>query len=239
MPRGIGFLFLSVASSIAAFACGSSVDLPPPHTNPTVTVTGHVLDAKTKAPLPHVPIAIEIGGHYVTNPDTSKGNPSYQRGTVTDDAGAYAILLPSGSLGFHSFLDKYRYGTDGLSATTDAAFDLTMELRDTELPPTLTNARVEPAQVSPGGSFAIKVTAAAATPTDPLSEEVIVVEATTTMSAALDPPSAGVQGKGFPDGEWSRTLTAPTYAGTYTYYLSATTEGCIVSDLALLKLDVR
>ena len=221
-------------------ACGSSVDYPPPHGGPAnVTVSGHVVDGKTKAPLPHVPIAIEIGGHYVTNPDPSKANPSYQRGAVTDDAGAYSVVLPSGSLGFHSFLNKYRYGTEGLTAAANVTFDITMEQRDTELPPTLTNARFEPAQVAAGATFALKVTATAATPTDPLSEEIVVVEATTSMSAALDPPSAGVQGKGFPDGEWSRTFTAPTYAGTYTYYLSATTEGCIVSDLVLLQLQVK
>lgn len=219
-------------------ACGSKVDLPPPRAKP-ITVTGRVVDATTGLALAHVPIAVEIGGHYVTNPDPSKGNPSYQRGTVTDDRGTYTLHLISGSLGFHSFLDKYHYGTQGLSADGDVQFDIPMEERTIESPPTLTNARLEPARVYGGGSFTIKVTAAAPSPKDPLSEEVIVVEATTSMSAALDPPSPGVQGRGFPDGEWSRRLTAPSSPGTYVYYLSATTEGCIVSDLALLKLEVQ
>jgi hypothetical protein len=236
--EGVARVALGSLVAIVA-ACGSSVDYPPSRIPASVRVTGRVLDGNKGTPLPHVPIAIEIGGHYVTNPDTSKGNPSYQRGTITDDQGAYTITLPSGSLGFHSFLDGYRYGTEGLMAQADATFDLMMEKRDLESPPTLTNARLEPSQVSAGASFVVKVTAAAATPTDPLSEEVIVVEATTTMSAALDPPSPGVQGKGFPDGQWSRTLVAPTHVGTYSYVLSATTEGCIVSDLAALQLEVK
>src|SRR5207302_9572150 len=121
----------------------------------------------------------------------------------------------------------------------DVTVDSQMEKRELEMPPTLTHARLEPAKVLADATFSVRVTAAAPSPADPLSEEVIVVEATATMSAELDPPSAGVQGKGFPDGEWSRSLTAPHAAGTYTYYLSATTEGCIVSDLVLLKLEVQ
>lgn len=222
-----------------AAGCGSKVDQPPPR---AVTVSGRVLDAKTSAAMPGVPIGVELGGHYVSNPDPSKANLAYQRGAVTDALGKYTLVLQpgNGKFGFHSFMPGYRYGTEGLETATDVTFDIKMEPNTTEAPPTLTGARLEPAQVAPGGAFEVLVTAkAAAGGKDPLSEEVLVIEPTMAMSAALDPPSKGVQGTGFPDGEWKRSLKAPGAAGTYVYHLSATSEGCIVSEIVKLELVVK
>ena len=229
---------LSCALSLSASAasCGSSVDLPSRHT--PVVVSGRVTDAATKKPLAGAVIAVEIGGHYVTNPDPSKANPSYQRGTVTDEQGSYSLTLPGPSLGFHSFVKGFKYGTDGVEGSGTATLDLSMEPAK-EPPPTLTGATLTPTTVAPGGALTISVTAAKAPGSkDPLSEEVLVVEPINTMSAALDPPSAGVQGTGYPDGVWRRALVAPMARGHYVYYLTVTTEGCVVGDVVQLPIDV-
>ena len=135
-------IFLALAAS-----CGTKVDQPPPR---AVTVSGRVLDAKTGAAMPSVPIGVELGGHYVTNPDTSKANLAYQRGAVTDALGKYSLVLDpgNGKYGFHSFMPGYRYGTEGLETSRDVTFDIKMEPNTTEPPPTLASARLEPAQVA-------------------------------------------------------------------------------------------
>ena len=105
--------------------------------------------------------------------------------------------------------------------------------------PVLSDFKATATAVAPGQEITFSVTVRAATPKDPLSEEVLLVEPTTSVARALDPPSRGVEGKAYPDGVWSTKLAAPTTPGTFTYHVGATTEGCIVGENLTLEVVVR
>jgi hypothetical protein len=205
-----------------------------------------VFDVGQNLSLAGAVIAIERGGIYVTNPDPSRGNPSYVWGARASDQGTLGIRLPTGPIGVHAFADGHYYGAHELELDQDLGITVNIErFQREEVPPTIAGATLEPSVVTPGQSFTIsaEVTQGDSGPpnhaSDPLSEEVIVVDPVGLHSRALDPPSAGIQGTGFPDGVWSTTLSAPSEPGTYDYYLTATSEGCVTSDATVLTLEAR
>jgi hypothetical protein len=116
-----------------------------------------------------------------------------------------------------------------------------------------------PKIVEAGAPFVLSAHAQAGAPKDPMSDEVLFVELPGTNPTSgpmpmacgeLDPPSPGVPGGAFPDGVWTRTLTAPTNDGltitpsgvgkpcspaapcTYTYYVVSSTQGCVTSQVS-------
>ncbi len=199
-----------------------------------------VVNATTRAPLPNTLISIEKGGIYVKNPDTSRGSPAYVYGAVTGAAGTARLQIPTDDVGVHTFLAGYYYGSRLIEFDQDLGITVSMEtFQNNETPPSVTNAKLEPAVVAPGASFTLSADVNRGDADDPLSDEVVVVFGEAHFSRALDPPSAGVQGKGFPDGLWKTTLTAPNSPGTYTYHLAATSEHCVTSDPIALTLDVQ
>jgi hypothetical protein len=199
-----------------------------------------VIDARSRAPLVGTLISIEKGGIYVSNPDPSRGNPSFVYGALIGDEGTFSLMLPTDELGVHSFAPGHYYGARRVELDQDLGITINMEaFQANELAPTISNAQLDPATVAPGADFTVSADVAHGDANDPLSEEVIVTFPAELRSRALDPPSPGIQGTAFPDGVWRATLTAPSQAGSYVYYLSATSEGCVTSDIVALTLEVQ
>lgn len=199
-----------------------------------------VIDAASRKPLAGAVVAIEKGGLYVPNPDPSRGAPAYVYGTQVASDGTVQLSLPTGAIGVHSFEGGYYYGSRLVTFDQDLGITIDMEaFQSSESPPAITNAQLEPSSVAPGGSFTVSADVTHGDANDPLSDEVIVTWPAKSRSRALDPPAPGVQGKGFPDGQWSATLSAPNDPGTYNYYLTATSEGCVTSEVVPLVLQVQ
>jgi hypothetical protein len=227
--------FTCCALAIWAFGCSSSSE-----STCTGTV-GHLKGTVTnnlRVPLAQALLAIEAGGIYLSNPDPSKGNPSYQYSTVTDANGMFDITLPCNKVGIHAYLDGYRYGAAlsevGKSTTVTAEAFLPQDKA-----PNISSPSISPALAAPGAAVSVDATVAASDPRDPLSEEVLLFEPVHSFAKALDPPSPGVQGKGFPDGRWRTFFPAPDEPGSYTYFLVATSENCLASNRVPLTLTVR
>jgi hypothetical protein len=224
-------LFAS-AATIIFLSCGDPSE---------VTLELTLIDRDTEQPIPHALVSIEVGGIYVENADTSKGPPAYQFGGRADEQGKLSVRVPDDDLGFHVFAAGYRYRPYATEpgAKTSHTIRVSPQLPE-DVPPTVTEARVEPDVVEAGGSFRMIATVAAADPVaDPLSDETLAILEGADFSVALDPPSAGVQGVGFPDGVYQKTLTAPEEPGTYVYHLVATTEHCITSIPVSVSLTVQ
>jgi hypothetical protein len=220
-----------------------------------VTLTGKVIDRDTGNPLAGTIVIVEVGGLYQANADTSKGNPYYKISALAGLDGAFSVLVPSGMVGLHTFEDGYYYGVLGpidTALSPSANVVKAKALLPLDRKPTVAKLALSPATVAPSGSVTIgaDVTEASISATDdagadggahadPLSEEVIAAETTTSWAAILDPPSPGIQGTGFPDGHYSKTFTAPSKAGIYTYSLVVSSEGCITSDRATATLTVQ
>jgi len=209
-------------------------------------VTMQFVDSKTQQPMKSTLVAFEVGGRYLPIADTSKGNPHYTISAVTDANGKVTLHVPGGPLGVHSFQDNYFYGT--------VLVDPYLHPGDTIIPveplgpldtkPAVGSFAASAATVAPGGSldFSAQVTQATFTDTkrkDPISDEVLLVEPTTHFARAFDPPSAGVQSMGFPDGVWKTRVSVPSVPGKYTYSLIISSEGCIVSDRKSIDVLVQ
>lgn len=235
---GLQRLALATGCAWAAVACAG--------TPAEAELRIKVFDIGANTPLGGAVVAIEKGGIYVTNPDPARGNPSYVYGARASSEGTLSLRLPTGSIGVHTFADGHYYGARGLELDQDLGITINVEsFQRSEQPPTLSNARLEPATVAPGADFILSAevtqgdSGAPDHGPDPLSEEVIVTDPAAQRSHALDPPTAGVQGTGFPDGLWSTTLSAPADTGSYDYFLTATSEGCVTSDVTVLTLRVE
>ncbi len=80
---------------------------------------------------------------------------------------------------------------------------------------------------------------------DVMSDEVLVVQPVLSWTGAMTPPPEGcattgcVQGKGYPDGKWTRSIAAPTVPGTYTYYSVTTSEKCVTSRRLTVTVTVQ
>jgi hypothetical protein len=199
-----------------------------------------VLEDGGLAPVPNAMVAVEYGGLYLPWCDLSKASPYYLFGAVTDDAGAFALTAGAGKLGFHGFATGQYYSRAALDTSTGAT---TVRVALTALPPqqtkpTITGAAFDAPSVAAGAQVTITATVKAGTPTDPLSDETVLVEPTRSWALELDPPALGAKDD-FPDGTWSRTFAAPAQPGSYVYWLSATTAGCVTSDLVTLPLQVQ
>jgi hypothetical protein len=208
-----------------------------------VQVSGTVvtlLDDGGEVPVPNAMVATEYGGLYVPWCNLAQASPYYRFGTVTDDAGAFTMTAAQGKLGFHAFATGQYYSRAPLDTSTGTT---TVTVYLSPLPPgqarpTITGAAFSPGTVAAGGQVTLSATVAAASASDPLSDETVLVEPTHSWGVELDPPSLGKKDD-FPDGVWSRTFAAPSQSGTYTYWLSATSAGCVTSDVVQLTLTVQ
>ena len=209
-------------------------------TAPPAPLSGRVIDNKTKQPVGGVHVFVELCGLYTENADPSKGHPNYRYGAETLADGSFSLNVPAGALGLHAFQAGYRYGPLNVPDRAAPNLEIAME-------PFLT-ADEEPKVAAFSASTLV---AAAGTPVtfsadvrtsrptvDPLSEEVLILEPSTHAAIAMDPPSPGVQGKGFPDGIWKATLNAPKTPGKYVFVLSVSTEQCITNQRLSVEITV-
>ena len=226
---------------LASTSCYSQEPVPcAGESSPRTKLRGRLEDGKTGAPLKGSLVFVELCGLYTENPDPSKGHPNYRFGTIAKDDGTYEVEVPRGAAGLHTFLPGYRYGFMPVGDTGQPNGALKVEpLLPADQRPSLTDFKVSTITANVGQEITFSVTARAATPKDPLSEEVLLVEPTTSVARALDPPSRGVQGKAYPDGVWSTKVAAPMMPGMYTYHVGVTTEGCIVGENLTIDVTVR
>jgi hypothetical protein len=239
MAQSVTRRLLQLTAALAGLSTGAACT----STSDEAELRIKVLDPAGQRPLAGAIVSMEVGGLYVTNPDPSRGNPSFVYGARTDEQGTLRVPLKTDEIGVHSFVGGYFYGARLVELDQDVGITIFMApltSRDpAPAPPTISNERLDPAIVTAGGQFTVSADVATGDPDDPLSEEVIVTCPTQTMSSALDPPSRGIPGKMYPDGFWSRTLVAPNQPGRYDCYLTATTEGCVTGDIKLLVLEVQ
>lgn len=239
--RAVSIAFAGAAAvGLTSTSCYTQDDLPCAREGaPRAPFRGRVVDGKTGAPLKGSLVFVELCGLYTDNPDPSKGHPNYRFGTIVGDDGKFMVEVPRGTAGIHTFLPGYRYGFSPIE-DTGSPLELEVEpLLPADRRPTLTDFKATPATPAPGQEITFAVTVRAATPKDPLSEEVLLLEPTTSVARALDPPSRGIPGKMYPDGLWSTKLAAPSAPGTYTYHVGATTEGCVVGENLTLEVTVK
>ena len=71
------------------------------------------------------------------------------------------------------------------------------------------------------------------------ANEASAVGSLRTINTACVTYSTTYPNVGYPDGLYTTTFAAPANPGTYTYYISTTTLGCVVSDLVSLTLTVQ
>ena len=208
-----------------------------------ITVTGTVVElasdggvAKTIA---DAMVAAEYGGLYVPWCDLAHASPYYIYGAYTDAKGDFSIDVREGFLGFHSFATGYLYTRAALHTGDGGTVTLQMEqIKAGQQKPLVSGAAFDKTTVAPGGALTFSATVKAAVSTDPLSDELILVEPSRSWATELDPPSVGLKDD-FPDGLWTKTFLAPTTKGTYTYYFSATTSLCVTSDVQPFTITVQ
>jgi hypothetical protein len=207
-----------------------------------VQVTGMVvslLDDGGMVPVPNAMLATEYGGLYLPWCNMAQASPWYRFGAVTDDAGAFTMTAAAGKLGFHAFATGQYYSRAPLNTSSGTTVTVTISpLPAGQTKPTITGAAFQQSTVAAGSQVTLSATVKAASSSDPLSDETVLVEPTHSWGVELDPPSLGTKDD-FPDGVWSLTFAAPSQPGAYTYWLSATSAGCVTSDLIQLPLTVQ
>jgi|GEM_PF-2726596 len=182
-------------------------------------------------------VFVELCDLYSENPDPSKGHPNYRYSALVDDAGQFSVDVPKGRAGLHTLLEGYLYGSELVTDSTASDILVTAAALNGRPAPTVSAFAVTPMDATEGSelSFTFMVQSAG---NDHLSEEILLAEPVSGLARAFAPPRRGQQGKGFPDGQWSATLTAPA-PGSYTYYAQAVSEGCVVSERLSVQVVVR
>lgn len=206
-----------------------------------VQVTGTVVSAADDggtSPIANAMVAVEYGGLYLPWCNLAQASPYYRFGAVTDDAGAFTMTAAAGKLGFHGFATGQYYSRAPLDTSTGTSVTIILAPEPAGPKPTITGASFTPTTVPAGAQVTLTATVTAGSPTDPLSDETMLVEPTHSWARELNPPSLGKKDN-FPDGSWSLSFAAPAEAGTYTYWLSATSAGCVTSDVGTLSLVVQ
>lgn len=183
-------------------------------------------------------VFVELCKLYSDNPDPSKANPNYRYVAMADSAGNFSLDVPKGTVGLHTLLEGYTYGFLAVGDSTSPQVEVVnAEALGPRVAPKASQFTVTPTEGTAGKllTFSVNIQATA---TDPISEEVLLAEPVSHLARAFAPPSRGNQGKGFPNGTWTVTLTAPA-PGTYTYYVQATSEQCSVSNRLSVTVVVR
>ncbi len=194
---------------------------------------GTVVDATTQAPLGGSLVFVELCELYSFNPNKAAAHPNYRYGTVAAADGSFEVMVPKGPVGLHTFKEGYRYGSLKVDDSTASGLVVrTSALLAGDVRPTASGFSVDTRVAKPGQtlSFAVDVKAA---PKDPMSEEVVVLEAKTKDARAFKPPFRRTNDAflaGFPSGRWTATFEAPTTPGEYEYVFGYTSENCIVGD---------
>jgi hypothetical protein len=252
--------------AFAGLEGGATAYSPPPASDasdekdgapPTVLLAGTVRNPSGE-PIVAL-VAIEVGGLNQENPGavgpdggvqpTLKIDPFYQYGTRTDDAGEFSLEVPEGELGVHVYASGFYCGVpeagaiDPSSGTTKVVTVLRPLLKEdggmTPAQPTITGFTITPQVAAPGATLTMAAEVEAVDPSlDPLSEEVLAIEPTSSWAGIFAPPVPGTPGVAYPNGVYGRLAVAPAALGEYVYYLVAATEACVVSQVAVARVLV-
>jgi hypothetical protein len=243
------FLFIVLASrcySHGATTCGQE-------DSPLATLQGNVTvrlapsaDAGTDAdggasgtaPAAGSLVFVELCDLYSENPDPAKGHPNYRYVALADGAGNFQVDVPKGTVGLHTLLEGYLYGSRYVADSTAPDIHVQSEPLNGRTPPQVSQLAVTPAEAQPGTTLTFSMNVKAAL-NDPISDEVLLAEPSSGRARAFAPPRRGSPGKGFPDGTWTVTLSAPTAPGSYTYFAQAVSEQCAVSTRLTAQVIVR
>jgi hypothetical protein len=95
--------------------------------SPLAPLRGTTKNARTQAPLANVHVFVEVCGRYTENTNPAKGHPNYRYGTVSDSAGKFEVMVPSGQVGLHTFKPYFQYGTVFAPSFSSAEIDVPME----------------------------------------------------------------------------------------------------------------
>ena len=210
---------------------------------PVAPLRGKVVDSASGQPLEGSLVFVELCKLYSVNPNPGKGHPNYRYGAIAAKDGSFEVAVPKGKVGLHTFLPGYRYGS--LEVADSTAPDVvvrTAALLPGDPRPKVADFLPSAREVKPGESISFAVQVTASSPRDPISEEVLLLEPSTQVARAFDPPFRRGNdgfGVGFPSGKWSVTMNAPSQPGTYTYRFGMTSEQCIVSELLQTEITVR
>jgi hypothetical protein len=201
-------------------------------------------------------VAVENGNLFSGNPDPQQANPAYAWGTVADANGYFAFYCPCGAtLGIHAYAPGHKENNPGMPVTIMADTDIGPMALQTEpaaAQPMLMDLVVSPPTVAAGGQVTFTVAAAGPAPVatgdggtkrDWLSDEILCLEPHTSWGRAMTPPGPPMESatgmKAYPDGTWTRAITAPAQAGTYTYSFVAATIGGVSSNVVRATLTVQ
>jgi hypothetical protein len=183
-------------------------------------------------------VFVELCDLYSENPDPSKGHPNYRYVALADGSGNFLADVPKGTVGLHTLLEGYLYGSQYVADSTAPNLHVQSEPLLGRAQPQVSQFTVTPAEAQPGTTLTFSMNVKAA-PNDPISDEVLLAEPSSGRARAFAPPRRGSPGKGFPDGTWTVTLAAPSAPGTYTYYAQAVSEQCAVSTRLTAQVTVR
>jgi hypothetical protein len=205
---------------------------------PSVHMKVSVADA-SGAPVQGALLAIQIGGD-LPFADTSRPSPYFQLGGVTATDGTADLLVPKEALQVHALARGYAEA----ASTADPPAGITITAKalapDQLLSKPIVSAfTASPTILAAGSPLDVAAQIARGPGGDPVSDKILVVEATTGWSGELAPPSPGRLGQGYPEGLYTRRVAAPVAAGTYTYRLVAVSQGGIPSDPQTVQITVQ
>ena len=224
--------------------------------------------AGSDAGLAHAIVVAELGGfvHEDASTDappeaTLAVDPFVRYATVTDDAGAFELRVPAGSVGLHTFKDGFLEDRRAIVAPSSPDAAPTPTLVTLNVPsaeagsplvdggvvrPTATRLAIAsealvPVPVivtAPSVPVTFSVAVAPGASTDPLSGDIFLVQLDTEWAGAFAAPTPAIPGRAYPPGVYSRNIAAPSLPGVYTYSVVVASESGVVAARASVALTV-
>jgi hypothetical protein len=230
----------------------------PPPAPPNVSLVGRVVGVGGDAGVENAIVVVEVGGLDRPIPDASApdgaplptltSDPYIELSALTPvDEGGFAFQVPEGAVGLHVLAPSFLESLVATTASSADAHPAPTVVALTPLPkvdgapparPIATELTPSAPYVLPGSPITFLVQVAAASPSDPLSRDVFLVEPATQMAVALAPPTPGIPGGAYPDGVYSLIVTAPNAVGSYTYTVVAASLGRVTSEPVSVSVAV-
>jgi hypothetical protein len=190
-----------------------------------VRLFGLVRDRETLEPIVGASVFVEQCGLNSVNPNPAFGHPNYRFGTLSANDGTFELTVPRGRVGVHAMLPGFQCGSiEHLDTGAGSRSVIEMSpYQSRDGGPRVVDLVFSPRQVGPGSQVEVSATVRG-TRADPISEQVLLLNAKAGTAIALAPPRRGSQAKGFPDGRWHATFVAPKVVGSHVYELVATSQ---------------
>lgn len=218
-----------LATLVASFcaACGANPKVT------TATLGGTVVDGQTNQPLANALVAVYVGTVGQSATLTQAGDPNYAYGLATDTRGQFEGIVQAGTYAVRVFAKGYHCGEAAgsgairVALTPNAASDVA---------PTIGTSSFMPSQVVPTRPSVLTAALSRSSDADWLSHQVFLFEPLTRLMYSLTAPGAATD-SGWPDGNWSVQIKAPSTLGPQDYTLVAASQQCVVA-FATTRLTV-